>query len=250
VIIYPQGNARGSFLGIVGWLGWSWNAGGCCPKANTDKVDDITFLSDVITAVSAKFHVDDDLVFAVGISNGGMMANRFACSNDKVKALVALSGPLMNGTGKEGSETFTCSRSVPMMHLHGTADMVIPYDGCKSGNMACQMMSKLPGFPPLPWITVPDAVADWRNRNGIPINASGSINFKNGSTSCMSWGSSHNNVTLCTVGGEGHAWPGICNWVSIYMPGMKCTYDIDGSEHAMSFIRRYVPAPSSRAVVV
>jgi len=242
VIVYPQGNVRGSLMGMVGW---SWNAGGCCPNANINEIDDVTFLDHVITGVSTKFQVSDELVFVVGLSNGGMMANRFSCSNKKVKAFVAVSGPLINGTGEKGSEAFTCARSLPYLHFHGTADGVVPYDGCKAedkGFEACKELAKSPGFPPLPWPTVPEVMADWRARNGIQSNVSGRITFKNASTSCESWGSSANNVTLCSVGGEGHAWPGICSGMASRMPGMHCSHDIDASEHVMEFFRKYMPA--------
>merc|ERR1712107_847794 len=127
------------------------------------------FLDHVISAVARAFNGSEQLAFVVGISNGGMMANRLACSSSKVKALVAVSGPLVQGTGV-ASERFECSRRIPVLHLHGDADAVVPYDGCKKSDSMfklCKRMAVLPGFPPLPWPSVPVALADWRQRNGI-----------------------------------------------------------------------------------
>jgi len=244
VIVYPEGNV--SAKAVIGLPGQSWNAGGCCAGADLEHVDDVGFLGRVIDYVADTFHVNADLSFVVGLSNGGMMANRLACSNPKIKALVAVSGPMINGTG---IEAFTCDRSLPMLHLHGDADAVIPYDGCNGvGNFACAAMAKLPGFPPLPWPTVPGAVADWRVRNGISTAPPATITFTNGSTTCSSWGSLANNVTLCKVGKEGHAWPGMCYEPAAMLPGMKCSYDIDASAEAMRFFRSYIP--SHDAVIV
>jgi len=210
-------------------------------NANTDKVDDVTFLDHVITAVAQKFNADDESVFVVGISNGGMMANRLACTNSRVKAMVAVSGPLINGTGSD-TESFVCDRAIPVLHLHGDADAIVPYDGCdksKPLTSPCRSMAALPGFPPLPWPTVPAAIGDWRVRNGISRDAIGVTTFANQSTSCVSWGSVANNVTLCKVGGEGHAWPNSCSTAAL-LPGMHCSHDIDGSFHAMEFFRQYI----------
>jgi len=183
------------------------------------------------------------------------MANRLACTNDKVKAFVSVSGPLMNGTGSD-TQTFVCSRSVPMLHFHGLADVIVPYYGCRKDShshdsnhspAACRFMSEMPGFPPLPWPTIPDAVAGWRKRNGVGLLARGSITFSNGSTSCRSWGSSSNNVSFCTVADEGHAWPGQCSMAGL-LPGMKCSYDVDASREAMDFFRRYIPTATTLVV--
>merc|ERR1719215_1819196 len=152
VIVYPEGKERGELFGA---MGLSWNAGGCCPNADTTKMADVAFLGRVITKAAEMFNANG-LVFVVGISNGAMMANRLACTNHKVKAFVAVAGPLMNGTGNE-TQTFDCSRSVPMLHFHGTDDIVVPYHGCPKADPkpTCRFMSEMPGFPPLPWPTVP-----------------------------------------------------------------------------------------------
>jgi len=244
IIAYPQGLSKGA-------TGYSWNAGGCCPQANLDKVDDVGFLDHVITAIAAEFNADEQSVFVVGVSNGAMMANRFACTNEKVKALVAISGQLMNGDGDK-TESFECSRSIPVLHMHGDADPVVPYKGCSKSTSIfamCREMAAIPGggFPTLPWQSIPDALADWRARNGIAADADGSITFSNASASCMSWGETSNNVTLCTVGGEGHAWPGTCSGNILAAPIEHCSLDMDASLQTMEFFRRYMP--QARSVV-
>lgn len=242
LIVYPQGKARGELFGMAGF---SWNAGGCCPNANKHHVDDLSFLSNVISKVAQEFGGDEHTVMAVGVSNGGMMANRLACSDVRVKALVSVSGPLMNGTATDSnSEVFACPRSLPVLHFHGDRDTVVPFWGCNESSgglpgMSCKFMARLPGFPPLPWPSVPQAVAEWTKRNGMDANELSRASFSNGSTACESWGVGSSNVTFCRVGGEGHAWPGICS-AAARLPGMHCSLDIDASFHAMEFLRRYM----------
>lgn len=245
IIVYPQGKVKGVISGLIGH---SWNAGGCCPEANVQKIDDVGFLDHVVTAVATEFNADEQSVFVVGVSNGGMMANRFACTNEKVKALVAVSGPLMSGDGDK-TESFECSRSIPMLHMHGEADQVVPYNGCSKSTSIlamCRGMAAMGGgFPALPWPTVQECVADWRVRNGIAADAEGSITFTNASASCTSWGETSNNVTFCTLGGEGHAWPGYCSGKVLAAPIEHCSHDMDGSFQAMEFFRQYMPQTSS-----
>merc|ERR1712217_109806 len=158
--------------------------------------------------------------------------------------MVAVSGMLINGTG---ADAFTCDRGIPMMHFHGDADAIVPYTGCSglmTGGLICRSMAAMPGFPKMPWPTVESSVAGWRVRNGIDPSESGTQTFTNASTTCTSWGDISNNVTLCKVGTEGHAWPGVCSEPEGSMPGMKCSFDIDASAEAMRFFRRYVPVAS------
>jgi len=237
VIMYPQGKRRGY---LFGFAGFSWNAGGCCPNENDDHVDDVSFLKNAITDGLARFPIHPEMVFAVGISNGGMMANRLACEDPRIKAVVAVSGPLVNGTTDDTeSEIFRCPRSVPVLHFHGLEDPIVPFTGCNQsyGGLVCRTMQKFPGvaaFPP-----VDDYIADWRIRNGVPDGV-GNVTFENQTALCTSWGEATSNVTLCTLQNEGHAWPGSCTDISI--GPLKCTYDIDASYQAMEFIRQQLPA--------
>eukprot|EP00746_Dinoflagellata_sp_MGD_P079521 gnl/MRDRNA2_/MRDRNA2_31805_c0_seq1.p1 gnl/MRDRNA2_/MRDRNA2_31805_c0~~gnl/MRDRNA2_/MRDRNA2_31805_c0_seq1.p1 ORF type:complete len:336 (+),score=40.62 gnl/MRDRNA2_/MRDRNA2_31805_c0_seq1:117-1124(+) len=241
VIIYPQGQVRGMLFGA---MGFSWNAGGCCPNENKEHVDDVSFIRNLITYVASELEITTLNVFIVGLSNGGMMANRVACADERVRAIVAVSGPLINGTDGNAdnvTENFSCTRQVPILHFHGTADPVVPYDGCNisTGNEVCRSLFKMAGGSIAPFPRVLDYVSDWRARNGITREDTGSISFQNGTVTCMSSGESANNVTLCTVEGEGHAWPGEC-MVTSHIPWFNCSMDIDASSQAMAFFRKHL----------
>jgi polyhydroxybutyrate depolymerase len=62
--------------------GWdrSWNAGDCCGLAYQHGVDDVRFISRVVTDVLAAYpYADASRVYAVGFSNGGRLAYQLAC---------------------------------------------------------------------------------------------------------------------------------------------------------------------------
>lgn len=244
VVVYPEGKLHVTELPVAGF---SWNAGGCCPLDNSKRVDDVGYLGHVITQTVNKFNASEDLVFAVGISNGGMMANRLTCSDARIKAMVSVAGPLVNGSVDHDLDTFQCSRRVPVLHFHGNADTVVPFDGCSatSGGLVCREMIKILGkkvADALP--SIPSYMAAWRKRNGQPIDQPSAITFQNGTTNCTSWGDIDSNVTLCVIDAQGHAWPGHCSVLNKIVPGCKCSQAMDASYHALAFLRSYLPAAS------
>merc|ERR1712176_1437328 len=230
-------------------IGWSWSAGGCCPEGDAVHVDDVGFFGRLITEAATKFKVDGNTAFVVGVSNGGMMANRLACNDKRIKALVAISGMLVNGSGSEGTEYFSCDRKLPVLHLHGLADPIVPFEGCNEtdGAYMCRSLYKMWEGKLAPMPPVDTYIADWRRRNGITSTV-GQVGFVNGSTSCTTWGSLAHNVTLCKIKGGGHSWPGSCDWKNkIPGTGSACTMDISAGEQAMAFFRRY---SASNSIVV
>merc|ERR1711862_545337 len=103
-------------------------------------------------------------------------------------------------------ETFSCNRSVPVLHFHGLDDPIVPFDGCNAtvGPQDCKgLFNLVPGtIAAMPHVA--DYIADWRTRNGI-TEAGGKSSFENGTVSCTAWGELANNVTLCKIQGGGHS---------------------------------------------
>jgi polyhydroxybutyrate depolymerase len=102
-----------------------WNAtDGCCAPADSD-VDDVAFLRAVIEDVKTQHPVDPARVFLVGFSNGGFMALRMACDASEVVTAV------VNIAGSTWADPARCGpgRPVSILHLHGTADATIHFEG-------------------------------------------------------------------------------------------------------------------------
>lgn len=174
VTVHAQGHAN------------SWNAGACCGDAAAKGIDDVGFVSAMLDALEEKLCVDAKRVFATGMSNGGFLSHRLACDlSDRIAAVAPVAGVL-------GIAECHPKRAVPVMHFHGTADSLVPYDGSASL-----------GFP-----AVQKTFADWATRDGCigtPIES-----FKNVDAHCSTYSSCSGGaeVTLCTVDGGGHTWPG------------------------------------------
>ena len=101
----------------------TWNAGNCCGAAVEEDVDDVAYIRAVVEEVSAAVPIDPDQVFAIGHSNGGMMAYRLACEAADVFAAVGLQA------GALGIETCDPAAPVSLIHVHGTADPNVPLEG-------------------------------------------------------------------------------------------------------------------------
>lgn len=102
-----------------------WNAGPCC-TFGANPPDDVAYLVGVVDDVARTHHVDRTRVYALGHSNGGAMALRLACDAPETFAAVAsLAGiaPILE------SDCAPSSVPVSVLHMHGTADEVVAYDG-------------------------------------------------------------------------------------------------------------------------
>ncbi len=112
-----------------------WNATDACCDFFNSNVDDSLYLRELVESIQAAYAVDAMSIHFTGISNGGFMAHRMACDHaDLVASIAALAG-----TTHE--TTLDCNPSSPVhiLHIHGTADSTIRYDG------ACIAFSCYPG---------------------------------------------------------------------------------------------------------
>jgi polyhydroxybutyrate depolymerase len=85
---------------------------------------DVQFLDALLDGMLTGGCFDARRVSAVGVSNGGGMAARFACAgDDRLAGLVAVAGaygPL---------PVCRARRALSLLEIHGTADAVVPYRG-------------------------------------------------------------------------------------------------------------------------
>jgi polyhydroxybutyrate depolymerase len=176
VLVYPQGT--GSIL--------SWNAGACCAPASQNNVDDVGFVGTLLDTLEAKLCVDTHRVFATGMSNGGFLSHRLGCElSDRIAAIAPVAGVM-------GIPTCTPSRAVPVMEFHGTSDPIVPYNGDSA----------------IGYTSVPDTISGWVQRDAC--QGSPTTTYSNGDATCVTYGQCAGGaeVTLCTISGGGHTWPG------------------------------------------
>jgi polyhydroxybutyrate depolymerase len=176
----------------------TWNAGGCCGWAYTENIDDVAFTAAILDQVSKEFTIDPTRVYATGMSNGGMMAYRLALElSDRITAIASVAGPMSLATS-------TPTRPVSICHFHGTLDEYAPYIG-GTGKRSTSKTS----FP-----SAPASVEAWRRFNGCeePFIEESLTPIVNDGTQVTrrTWtgGRNGSEVTLYTIDGMGHTWPG------------------------------------------
>jgi len=170
------------------WNGGEWGGGECCGTT-----DDVGFISEMIAKLRLQYNVNLNQIYATGISNGGLMANRLACElSDKIAAVAVVAPTAIPQN---------CVPSIPVsvMDIHGTGDPCNPYDGSKPAG-ACGEVSYTRMSPA-------EVVESWLNILGCSQEYA--TVYENGSANCISYnGSNGAEVTFCKVEKMGHTWPG------------------------------------------
>ncbi|CQD10994.1 putative lipoprotein [Mycobacterium europaeum] len=173
VVAYPDG------------LDGAWNVDGesCCGRPGREGVDDIAFIAAAVADIAKNVGSDPARVYVAGMSNGGIMSYMLACATDIFAAIGPVAGTQLNGCPNP--------RPVSIMHIHGTADRLVPYNGGQ-------------GFSVINGPPVPSVNAFWRNvdRCASPASAiDGPI------TTSTAECAGNRGVTLITIDRGGHEWP-------------------------------------------
>ncbi len=184
LVAYPNGSGRRDDILLT------WNAGNCCGYAMHHHVDDVAFLRAMVERIDRDLGVDRARIYATGMSNGGMMAHRLGCEAADLFAAIAPVAGALNIPCKPVDP-------VAVMIFHGTADEHVPYDG-GTGSKAFEHRVDQP---------VSHAVDVWRAANGC---TKPSPPRRTGNISRQTWSGCRDgaDVTLVTIHGGGHAWPG------------------------------------------
>lgn len=101
------------------------------PYAKTTVKQDITYVMTLLDMVRAEFNVDDNRIYALGISNGGGMVANLACQRAKTFAAIGMVAAAYYTPVKAACST----DPVPVITVHGTDDDTIPYAGGERHNV-------------------------------------------------------------------------------------------------------------------
>jgi polyhydroxybutyrate depolymerase len=175
-----------------------FNGGDCCGRpAWSDETDDLGLAREINKAIAADYCVDSKRVYSAGFSNGGFMSYRFACeAADLFAAVASVSGVL--GTPPESCKP---SRPLPILHVHGTADTTVPFNGGPAAG-------GLGAIANINFRSVDETLSHFRTR--WACGAASKLVSEKGDTRCEEWTGCQAGarIELCTVTGGGHQWPG------------------------------------------
>lgn len=185
-VIYPEGTGRAA----------TWNGGYCCGSAQRNRVDDMAFLDAVIADATRRFGLNPERLYLTGMSNGAIMAETYAARHPgRVRAVAGVAGTMDTGR-------IRVKGPVPLLHIHGTADAMVPYAGGQGDssltrtNFASVASVEAAFLAPFPMLARTEHVID-PAADGMRVIER---NYADGRGRVQ--------VRIQTIEGGGHAWPG------------------------------------------
>ncbi|HOY33089.1 MAG TPA: T9SS type A sorting domain-containing protein [Bacteroidales bacterium] len=191
LIVLPDGATESGYQ--------SWNTG-----FSSSPADDVSFLEALIDTLAAHYKIDPSRIYATGYSNGGFMCYLLACSSTRFAAVASVSGTMMN----DHFNTCFPVSARPVMHIHGTSDNIVAYNGNIAMVSVADLMNRWVEIDSCQATCLTDSVPDIDPGDNVTaihyiyssnINSAGVEHFK--------------------IIGGGHTWPGS----SFYLPfGASC----------------------------
>jgi polyhydroxybutyrate depolymerase len=222
-VLYPDGT------GPVDPRFYGWNAGTCCGTAKESGVDDVGFVLALLADLARDLDLDRTRVYAVGHSNGGMMAYRLAgAASDRIAAAVSVAGPDMTAAGPSG-------RPVPVLHIHSVDDPRASWEGGES--KVLPVVNKHQVFR-----SVDDTLARWRSHDGCTGDGKVVEERSDGAqrAELVEFGpcADGSDVQLWRLHGVGHGWPGTRSMFDgeLWGPSTKV---IRASDEVYRFLQRF-----------
>jgi polyhydroxybutyrate depolymerase len=207
IIVHPQGT-----LDNTGTTHFNVGFGG-------STTDDLGFTDALLDTLISDYMIDEDRVYATGMSNGGFMSFHLACNlSDRIAAVASVTGSMVPSTMTNCNAT----HMTPVLQIHGTADGTVPY----TGNSFME--------------AIPDVLDHWAIHNGcsttpitLPIP---NLSTTDGSTAERIGYQDLNGCTTVLhfkVSNGGHTWPGsVFNFAGT-------NYDFDASTEIWNFLSQF-----------
>lgn len=211
-VIFPEGTGRAG----------TRNGGYCCGSAARNGVDDMAFLDAVIADAARRFGLDAGRVYLTGMSNGAIMAETYAARRAaRIRAVAGVAGTMDTSRNR-------VTAPVPLLHIHGTADPMVPYAGGQGDSsltrtdFASVASVEAAFLAPFPMLSRSERVID-PAADGMRVIER---NYSDGRGRAQ--------VRILTVEGGGHAWHG-----SRRAARQGGTRDIDATAEVLRFFESH-----------
>ena len=181
--VYPDGIAN--LLGIR-----TWNGGRCCGSAAEQGIDDVAFIAALLDHLQTRFSIDPARIFAVGHSNGAILAYRLACElAERIAAIGVVAGSLEVDCAP--------TRPVSLLSIHGDADESHPLEGGTGPQSIAGVV----------FTSVQASLDAWIAHNGCVSTPTQTVR---GAVTTTHWAgcAAATVVESLVVAGASHAWPG------------------------------------------
>jgi polyhydroxybutyrate depolymerase len=224
IAVYPDAVYPGFNGGLVGYPE--------LPPIDTT-INDVGFISVLIDTLAAHYNIDMNRVYCCGLSLGGIMTYRLACElNHRFAAVASVTGVLTDISGTNCNPM----HPIPILHIHGTADAVVTYNGGIANLWSVDATLNL-------WIqnnnclSPPDTVLlpDLDPNDGCTVQK---ISY----TNC----SDNSKIIFYKVIDGGHSWPGALT--NPFAQSYPTNRDINASVEIWNFFKDYELVTSIKTI--
>jgi polyhydroxybutyrate depolymerase len=231
IVVYPQALSASTSSSRTLWNDCRND------KALATTADDITFISDMIAALAARYTIDQKRIYASGHSNGGMMALRLAAELPSKVAAVHSNAGL---AAANSQCTAASGKQVGVMISVGTTDLLMPFEGG-----VVKERKSAGGADNGTVLSAIATVEAWRVINQASVTPVTTditnANTTDGSTiTSLSYTAPFNGsgVLFLKVVDGGHGWPSATQFSAADQIELgKKNQDIDMSEEAWKFLK-------------
>lgn len=118
IVVYPYGT--GAFDKKL----LTWNTWDCCGYADKKNIDEVSFVNSVLQKVKSEYQINEKMIYASGMSNGGMMCYLLAClMSDQFAAVAPVAATMFPGS--------SCipKPELSIIIFNSIDDKHIPYEG-------------------------------------------------------------------------------------------------------------------------
>jgi len=197
IVVYPYGT------GILNKFLLTWNCGFCCGYALRNNIDDVGFIRSLYEHISNEYSINPNMVYATGISNGGIMTYRVGAELSDIFAAIAPVAAQIGGQATIDDELWQIPQPdnpVSVIAFNGMNDTRVPYDGGRPLEGNAHVYS---------WMSTNESISFWVEHNQCNttpeqnISESGNIIIDT-----YSEGMNNTEVKLVTIVDGTHSWPG------------------------------------------
>ncbi len=151
---------------------------------------ELQYFSDLIDKLSTEYAIDPERIYVSGLSNGGGMSLRLACSlSERVAAIGGVAGAYLVDLSE-------CAGGVPGIFFHGQADKIVPYEGGPSDRF------------PIDFPNIPTFVEDYAQLNSCDLNETVFLEKDHVRGVRYEGCEAGTEVVFYTISDGGHTWPG------------------------------------------
>ncbi|MCD4780237.1 MAG: prolyl oligopeptidase family serine peptidase [Candidatus Omnitrophica bacterium] len=229
IVAYPQG------------IDGHWNDGRQSErfKAHDKDIDDVGFVMALIENLKANFNIDQNKIFATGMSNGGIFCQRLAVEQSQhFTAIASVTAQMAESLAKR----FNPQKPISVLIMNGTDDPLLPYSGGEVKDIAFfPRLPRLRRKPSRGRVLSTAATIDlWLKHNQILTHSTmkkmTDIDNDGVTVELKEWTNKRKGVSvvLYKIKSGGHTWPGGKQYLPERVIGKTCM-DINASELIWDF---------------